>query len=52
MQMGNNPVINIDLNPSKYNKKYHNFILDLQLIIENLTLVNVREFINLNLLTN
>jgi len=37
----NNRVIKLDLNTNKYEKKFHKFIGDLEILIENLTLCNV-----------
>jgi hypothetical protein len=37
----NTKVIKLDLNPNKFEKKFHKFISDLEILIENLTLSNV-----------
>jgi hypothetical protein len=38
----NTKVIKLDLSLNKFEKKYHKFIGDLEILIENLTLSNVR----------
>jgi hypothetical protein len=41
----NNKKINLDLNLNKFPKKFHKFIGDLEILIDNLTLCNVFKYL-------
>ena len=45
-QYSNTKVIKLDLNLDKYHKKFHKFIADIEILIENLTLSNVLSYYN------